>query len=408
MVARPEEGTTIGEMRAVLPRTAALLDEALEQRQAIGAQVYVSLNGRTLVNAACGEARPGVPMTTKTLMPWYSNSKIATSAAALIMWERGAFDLDDPVVRCIPEFAANGKERITIRHLLTHTAGILAADRAFPALRIPERPKGSLAETWKAIMDFICAIEPEPDWEPGKRAAYHGWSTMQTLGELIHRTDGRPYYDFIREELFEPLGMADSWVGMTPERFTAYGDRIGVMHTTEGGTARPTAHLEAPPDGAISFAGGGGRGPISELGRLLEMLIGRGAYGETRVLSRQAVEAMTARQRAGMFDERFGGSIDWGLGVQIDANLFGRHCSPRTFGHAGGGSSHCFGDPEYGLVAAVVFNGRPGQVEHHERANAVSTAIYEDLCLVPAGAAGRDHDQGWRGQGRAERPAAAG
>jgi hypothetical protein len=85
-----------------------------------GAQLYAWMDGQTVIDIAIGEARPGVPMTPLTLVEWGSATKPVTCAAAALLWQHGLFDLDDPVCRQIPEFAANGKEAVTIRHLLTH------------------------------------------------------------------------------------------------------------------------------------------------------------------------------------------------------------------------------------------------------------------------------------------------
>ena len=94
-----------------------------------GAQLYASLRGRTVVDLAVGEARLGVPMATDTIVEWASATKPVTCSAAALLWQRGLFDLDDPVCRHLPEFAANGKEAVTIRHLLTHS-GARATCRA--------------------------------------------------------------------------------------------------------------------------------------------------------------------------------------------------------------------------------------------------------------------------------------
>ncbi len=89
----------------------------------IGAQWYVSLDGRCVADEAVGESRPGVPMTPQTLMFWLSASKPVAAVAIGQLWEREQLDLDDTVARHIPEFAIKGKESITIRHILTHTCG---------------------------------------------------------------------------------------------------------------------------------------------------------------------------------------------------------------------------------------------------------------------------------------------
>lgn len=365
-----------------LPRTRTLIERGIEDRLHVGAQLYVSRHGVPAAELALGEARPGVPMTAGSLMIWFSSTKAVTAVATAQLWERGLLDLDDPVAAHVPEFGAAGKGTVTIRHLLTHTAGFRAAD-GFGTER------GPFQQTWEESIARICASPLEPGWVPGMRAGYHATSTMFMLGEIVRRQDGRPFARYVREAIFEPLGMLDSWVGMPPERYRAYGDRIGIMHNTELDTPRPMRRLCAEDGVARSIPGGNGWGPMRDLGRLYEMLLGRGARGDVRLLAPQTVEAMTARHRVGMHDETFGIVVDWGLGLVIDAMVYGRHASPRTFGHGGAQSSAGFCDPEHGLVVALVTNGMPGRERHYPRFEAIASAIYEDLGLAEPSAAGR-------------------
>jgi len=104
------------------------LRQGLADGTHIGGQLHVSHAGVVIADVAVGYARDGVDMTTDSMMTWFSMTKAVTSVAVAQQWERGAFDIDDPVTRYVPEFGVHGKDRITIRHLLTHTAGIPNAD----------------------------------------------------------------------------------------------------------------------------------------------------------------------------------------------------------------------------------------------------------------------------------------
>ena len=366
--------------RRTLPRTVAEVERGLEEGLHIGAQVYVSLEAKPVADFAVGESRSGVPMTPESLMIWFSSTKAVTAVAAAQQWERGAFDLDDPVVRYVPEFARNGKEGVTVRHLLIHTAGFRFADRS------PTTSPFSMS--WPEAVARVCRAPLEKGWVPGKKAGYHPTSTMLMLAEIIRRVDGRTFERYVREEVFEPLGMHDCWVGMPPERYRFYGDRIGVMHATDG-APRPLPFVDSEDATSRCVPGGGGRGPMRQLGRFYEMLLLRGEPDGARVLSTPAVEAITARHRVGMFDETFRVKIDWGLGFIIDSIIYGRHCSRRTFGHGGAQSSSAFCDPERGLVVAMVTNGMPGERAHYRRFEALASWVYEDLRLVDPGSEGR-------------------
>ncbi len=120
---------------------------------------------------------------------------------------------------------------------------------------------------------------------------------------------------------------------------------------------------------------------MRQLARLYEMLDGHGERDGVRLLGRQTVEAVTARHRVGIFDETFGITLDWGLGLGIDSSSHGRHSSRRVFGHGGAQSSIAYCDPQHHLVVAFQTNGMPGTDRHYARLAAVSDAIYEDTGL---------------------------
>jgi CubicO group peptidase (beta-lactamase class C family) len=200
---------------------------------------------------------------------------------------------------------------------------------------------------------------------------------------------GVAYEQYVRDEIFEPLGMHDCWVGLPKERYAEYGDRIGVMHNTAVSPPKPVRGLDGEVLTATPVPGGNGRGPMREYARLYEMFRNRGSLDGARVLSPPTVEAMTARHRTEMFDETFGIVIDWGLGLIVDHYGMGKYCSRRAFGHGGAQSSVAFCDPVHDVVVAYVCNGMPGGDRHHQRLDDVSSAIYLDLGIAQPGDPGR-------------------
>jgi CubicO group peptidase (beta-lactamase class C family) len=318
------------------------------------------------------------------MVTWFSMTKPTVAVSVVQQWERGALELDDPVARHVPEFAANGKQGITLRHLLTHTAGIRAADA------VTSDATGD--EWWDEIVAGICAAEREEGWEPGRRAGYHLTSGMTMLAEVTRRVDGRRFERYVRDEVFQPLGMDDCWVGMPPDRHAAYGARIGTMHHTADATRDPVPldGLDHAEQLARCAPGGGGRGPMRQYAQLYRALLRRGALDGARVLSAQTVEAVSARHRVGLFDETYNVPCDWGLGFQVDAYSMGGYASPRAFGHGGALSSYAFADPEHALVVAVQTNGMCANDDHYERLHEVMSAVYVDLGIARHGAPGRE------------------
>jgi CubicO group peptidase (beta-lactamase class C family) len=374
--------------RPRLSRTLSELEEQIAAGLALGGQLFVALADEIVADAAFGEARPGEPMRREHLMLWMSSSKPVAAVAVCQLWERGRLELDDPVARHIPEFAQGGKERVTVRHLLTHTGGLRMLDTGWPGAG------------WEGIVQRICAQRLEPRWEPGRKAGYHLASSWFILGELVRRLDGREFASYVREEIFVPLGAEDCWIGMPPERFDAYGPRIAPMYDTgkvspqDGGAPPP-----APPDSGatakdrlvVPSPGGNGCGPLRELARLYRMLAAGGQLDGRRLLRRETVEALAARHRVGMVDATFRARLDWGLGVIVNSAHYGEpgmpygygpFAGPRTYGHSGSRSSTAFADPEAGLVVALAVNGMPSDEVHRQRFERLTSALYLDLDLA--------------------------
>lgn len=370
-----------------LSSTGRHLEAGIASGLHLGGQAYVSqltpdaqFRHRSLV---VGERQPGQAMTPDTLNIWLSSSKPITAVALGQLWERGQLDLDDPIALHVPEFAERGKDRITLRHALTHTGGFRLLNVGWPEA------------SWDEIIATICKSRPEPRWTPGEKAGYHLSSSWFILGEVVRRVDGRSYSDYVRQEIFEPCGMDDCWVGMPAERYAAYGDRIGRMYGTEhsAGTEQPPLprkwHRELSVQGCSP--GGNGYGPIRQLARLYEMLLLRGRWQGRQILQTTTLEALTTPHRVGMYDHTFKHKLDWGLGFIVNSEHYGadmppygygRHASRRTFGHSGFQSSTAFADPKHGLVVALMVNGNPGEPRHTERLRQLTEAIYEDLGLA--------------------------
>jgi CubicO group peptidase (beta-lactamase class C family) len=375
-------------------RTLDILRQGITEGLHLGAQIYVSVDDQPVLDDAVGEACFGVPMTRDSINWWLSAVKPITAVAIAQLWERDKLELDDRVGQHIPEFARGGKEAITIRHLLTHTGGFRGVS------------SNSSPEPWDQIIQTICAARIEPGWTPGEKAGYHIASSWFILAEIVRRLDGRMIDRYAREEISLPLGMTDCWIGLPPDKFREYGDRIASTYSTEKHRPDPNHARLTPEFAALVRPAANGRGPMRQLARFYEMMMRHGVLpplspGEgttarqepgpparNRLLLPQSVEAMTARHRAGMLDHTFKHIIDFGLGFLINSAQYGaetvpygygRYASRRTFGHSGNQTSCAFCDPERKLVAAWVCNGTPGEARHQQRQRAINDAIYEDL-----------------------------
>ena len=357
------------------PDLAPVLD-LLERRRADGwhdgAQCYVSRNGEVLLDTTIGESRPRRALEPDDLMLLYSAGKPVTVAAVLQLWEQGKLGLDDPVADYVEGWGA-GKERCTLRHVLTHTGGFPNADAKLFDADVP----------YHEVVAHIAASKAR--WEPGTDAAYHPSSGWKILGAVVERVDGRPIDRYVHEEVFEPLGLDNMRLGIPLDEQSAFGERIAPVFWR--GHVLPVVD----PDGSFRMVpykidehhnepyfiakvepGGGMRGSARELGRFYESLLGFGPPA----LEPRTVEVMRAVHRFGMKDRLFRTDIPWGLGVQV---AFTGGTGRRAFGHGGMASSRALADPEFGLVLAVVTNGLPGFVEAEQRLFEVTDAVYSAL-----------------------------
>src|SRR3712207_3446432 len=135
-----------------LSRTGEMIERGIKNGLHVGAQLFFARGDETIADGSAGLARPGVPMRPDTLMSWMIACKPVADMAVAQLWERGLLDLDDPVARHIPEFGKNGKEPITVRHLLTHTGGFRGL-----AGNWEQQP-------WAAVLAAVCDARLETGW----------------------------------------------------------------------------------------------------------------------------------------------------------------------------------------------------------------------------------------------------
>jgi CubicO group peptidase (beta-lactamase class C family) len=166
-----------------------------------GVQVSVYRHGAPVVDAVAGLADPraGRPVTPDTLFYAASTGKGVTATLAHVLVERGVLDYDTPVADVWPEFAVHGKGGATLRHVLTHSAGVPAvpADTTVEQLR-----------DWDAMCEKIAAAEPW--WTPGERVGYHAVTFGYLIGEIVRRVTGAPLSRVLADAVAGPLGVRDA------------------------------------------------------------------------------------------------------------------------------------------------------------------------------------------------------
>ena len=192
---------------------------------------------------------------------------------------------------------------------------------------------------------------------------------MWILAEIVVRLSGHSFAEFVRKEIFEPLGLHDSWIGMPDEVFDRYGTNIAVIPGYDRSGTREWVTWGRPT--------GGGHGPIRELGQFYAALL------RHELLSAPVVEAMTTRHQSGVYDEMLQATVDRGLGFMLDSSYlghtYGPHASKRAFGHGGKNWCVALADPVQDLAVAVYWNGRVDGETHAERQPKLLATLYDDL-----------------------------
>jgi CubicO group peptidase (beta-lactamase class C family) len=181
----------------------AALEQNLDCGEELGASLVVDIGGETVIDlwgGFCDDAR-GLRWTRDTIVNVWSTTKPVTSLAALMLADRGEIDLDAPVATYWPEFAANGKQDIEVRHILAHTSGVSGWDQPVVTEDMYDWGKSTQALAAQA-----------PWWEPGTASGYHAHNQGHLIGEIVRRVTGQTLKEFVGNEIAGPLG-ADFQIG---------------------------------------------------------------------------------------------------------------------------------------------------------------------------------------------------
>ena len=361
-----------------LPGTAALLRDWMARGVHPGAQLYVSKDAQVIASLAIGWARADAAYKPDTMNSWLCCVKPLLAIAFGQLWERGRIVPDLPIAAIVPEFSGGGKEQITFRHLLSHSASL----RPDPLIR-------SLYESRETQLEILGHTKLAPDARPGWEAYYsHTWAWL-VLAEALERIDGRPFEDYLTTEVLALAG-AELRLSLSTEEFALLWPRFSLTYDMRE-TPPVFSMVNSDPDYfSVRAPGMIGVGSCDAMGRIYEALLAAQAgRAEAPMLMSTTVDALTKRERVGAFDVHYDGYVSWGLGFITEPRLFGNACSPRTFGHVGGLGLVAFADPAYGLVVSFVMNGMIDKKESDERDLALADSIYRDLGLQQRGASPR-------------------
>ena len=347
-------------MSLVQKQVQKAIDQLVDSGAERGVQVAVYQRGKLVVDAVAGIADPatGRKVTSDTPFYCFSVLKAATSTVAHMLAEGGLFGYDTSVVDLWPEFGAHGKQKVTVRHVLSHTAGV------------PGVPLDTTVEDlcdWNKMCAAIAASELW--WEPGTKIGYH-YTFGYIVGEIVRRATGKAISQVLLEEVSGPLGVGSQMYFGMPR---SEQHRLAMLEDAPMDPQAIAAMSSMPPDLPMFKAVPMSLHPNAEFGKRADILAADiPAGGKTsaratarmyaallgevdgiRLISPARLREVTAVAATGI-DEVFGMPTTWALGYSIGRP--GAMDAGSVFGVGGVGGSFAYGDTSTGIAFAMTKN----------------------------------------------------
>ena len=325
----------------------------------VGASVSIVHEGTTVVDLWGGTIDDdGTPWAEDTIINVWSTTKTMTALSALVLADRGELDLHAPVATYWPEFAAEGKEGVTVAHLLSHSAGLSGWQEPMETEDLYD---------W----DKACArlAAQAPWWEPGTASGYHAITQGYLVGEVIRRVSGRTVGTFFAEEIAGPLG-ADFHIGTGPEHDARVArvipppnaldqaaglDADSILFKTFTNPRMDAATSWTEPWRRAEIPAAGGHGNARSVARVQSVLSHGGEVDGVRILSAAGCEMALEQQITGP-DLVFGLPMTFGMGYGINSADLPIGPNPRTCFWGGWGGSVVINDFDANLTVAYVMN----------------------------------------------------
>ncbi|MGW2645822.1 serine hydrolase domain-containing protein [Streptomyces sp. NPDC001393] len=365
-------------------------EDNFRERGELGAAVAVTVDGATVVDLWGGSADAAGtrPWERDTLVNVWSTTKGPVALCAHLLADRGLLDLDAPVAAYWPEFAAAGKEKVLVRHLLSHRAGL-------SGLRQPH----SLTDLYDWELTTARLAATEPWWEPGTVSGYHALTYGHLVGEVVRRVSGLRPGEFLEREVTGPLGI-DFTVGLPAKEAGRAAELVHPPAASRSeqaavfsqlapaalaALANPlvgAAEANTPEWRAAEIPAANGHGTARAVAALYGVFAGRGRHGGRRILSPEAAERVREGQgscRDLVVGAGFEGETEAGLGLWLSGPQRSYGPNPRAFGHDGFGGSCGLADPEAGVSLGYVMNRMGPRIADDPRKMALIDALYSAL-----------------------------
>jgi CubicO group peptidase (beta-lactamase class C family) len=373
---KPED---VGVSKDRLSRIHDVMQRHMDAREISGAVTLVARKGRVVNYEAHGlmDLESKKPMAKDSIFRIWSMSKVVGGAAILMLMEEGKLRLNDPVSRFIPEFkgmkvaviqeqpsarrgaGAAGPQapavefytmpaarEITIRDLLTHISGLGSGPASSSEIRKIERKPG------EQLADYIPKLGATPlDFQPGSRWSYSAAAAFDTLAYVIQVASGMPTDQFLKQRIFDPLGMKDTFFSPSEDRWP----RVASAYHRAGDALQKVENPNRMVSTTYFGLGGGLMSSAADYGQFAEMLVEGGQLNGKRLLSPRTVELMSSAFVPDTLQGRAPG-IGYGLSVQVVTNPIaaGYLVSPGSFGWDGAYGTHFWVDPKEKVIGVMM------------------------------------------------------
>jgi CubicO group peptidase (beta-lactamase class C family) len=331
-----------------------------DQGNEVGASVAVTHHGRPVVDLWAGDAdQAGRPWEQDTIVNVYSTTKTMAATCVLMLADRGEIDLDAPVADLWPEFRANGKAGVLVRHVMSHSAGLSGFEPAITATDLYD---------WDRVCELLAAQAPW--WEPGAKSGYHAITQGYLQGELVRRATGRSVGTFFHDEVAAPLG-ADFHIGLPASEDHRVADLVppdlsaalgtgAIQPDTLAARTLLSCPLDATEPRTRAWRGAeipaaGGTGNARSVARVHSALACGGEVDGVRLMSADAVERILEEQISGT-DGVLGVPMRFGMGFGLMSDLIPLSPNKRAFFWGGWGGSLAVIDLDAEVSVAYVMN----------------------------------------------------
>ena len=352
------------------------------QGKELGACVAVTHDGEPVVDLWGGDAdSEGRPWQEDTIINVYSTTKTMAAICILMLADQKAIDLSAPVARYWPEFAQSGKDKVTVGHVMSHSAGLSGFD---PPLEEIEE-----LYDWNGICEHLAAQTPW--WEPGTQSGYHAITQGYLQGEIVRRVTGRSLGTFFKEEVASKLG-ADFHIGLDqgddsrvaelqPPQQGPGAENVepdSILARTFAGAALTGAEPRTEEWRRAEIPAAGGIGNARAVARIHSALACGGQVDGVSLMSESGVHVILEEQTRGM-DLVFGTPLVFGMGFGLNDSAFPISPNPRAFFWGGWGGSLAVIDLDARVSIAYVMNRMESNLMGDPRGASIAQAVYAAL-----------------------------